>query len=241
MRYKYQIISVLSLIIIWQVFCYAVDQPYLYPSIDKIAIEMFNQFKSPIFYESMLVTLVRAIIGFSLAGISAFMLSYIAYKNASFKAFFAPILMLCRSIPNIAYIIIILIWFGSESSSIIICYLVIFPIMYAQFYEGFRNISYEHQQVLKMYPIPFFKELLKYRLPLMNTFSMAACRSGCSLAIKVGVMAEILGAIQVGIGRQLLLDKIAFNMIGIFAWSIWMVLLLLILDRIITIIFKSVE
>ena len=49
-------------------------------------------------------------------------------------------------------------------------------------------------------------------------------------SFQVGVMAEIIGQVQLGIGRQLNIARFNMDMTAIFAWTLWIILLLLILE-----------
>ena len=46
-------------------------------------------------------------------------------------------------------------------------------------------------------------------------------------------MAEIFSQVQIGIGRQMNLCRLNFDMIGLFAWTGWIVILLVFLENII--------
>ena len=140
---------------------------------------------------------------------------------------FLSILLLTRSVPNVAYIIIVLVWFGSEKSSAIVSFLIIFPTIFASLYHGLRYMDENLSKVLQLYPEKTSYRLWKVYIPLLKTEMISSFSNGLSLTFKVGVMAEILGQVQFGIGRQLNLCRITSDMVGIFAWTLWIILILL--------------
>ena len=51
------------------------------------------------------------------------------------------------------------------------------------------------------------------------------------MAFKVGVMAEILGQVSVGVGRQMQLARLNFDLVSVLAWTGWIILLLFVFDQ----------
>ena len=51
-------------------------------------------------------------------------------------------------------------------------------------------------------------------------------------SFKVSVMAEILTQVQIGVGKQLSFDRNMLDMTGIFAWTIWIIIISLLVENI---------
>ena len=92
-------------------------------------------------------------------------------------------------------------------------------------------------KVLQLYPEKTSYRLWKVYIPLLKTEMISSFSNGLSLTFKVGVMAEILGQVQFGIGRQLNLCRITSDMVGIFAWTLWIILILLSIELLVHSIF----
>ena len=124
----------------------------------------------------------------------------------------------------------VLVWLGSEGSVTVIVFLILFPVLYSQIVSGMMSINPELLDVSRMYPETFLNRLTKVILPMLWPSLMEGIKTALSLGFKVGVMAEILGQVQTGIGQQLYLGRINLDMVAIFAWTGWMILLSVLID-----------
>lgn len=228
--------AVFVLFLIWEVIALWMKNDWLIPYPMDVLSTMAHQMASTSFYEMISYTLLRSSMGLAFAFILALITSYMSYQHKTFRDLFYPVLLLTRSVPNISYIIIILVLFSRESSVAIICFLILFPMLHSNLYSGFQHIDANLKNVLRIYPESLSYRIRHVYLPLLRGFIESSISNGISLAFKVGVMAEIIGQVQYGIGRQLNLCRISFDMTGIFAWTGWIIFLLVMLESIIKII-----
>ena len=235
---KYRTItSLFILFLLWQIISMRVDNDFLIPYPIEVFKMMGKHIVSSSFYQIIGATLFRSLLGLAVAFIFAFLCAYFAYRFKMFRDIFYPILLLTRSVPNIAYIIIILVWFGAENSAAIVSFLIIFPTIYSNIYSGLHGIDKNLKNVMRLYPSSERYCLKKIYFPLLKGPIEASLSTGISLTFKVGVMAEILGQVQIGIGRQLNLARITMDVTGIFAWTGWVILLLLLMECILYFLF----
>lgn len=233
-KYKIRsIITIVFIVVLWQLIALLKNNEFIIPYPIHVIDAMIQQVFSKSFYKTLLYTIARAIIGLNISFIFGIIMAYISYKYKIIKEMFYPLLLLIRSIPNISYILIVLIIFSRTNAVIIILFLILFPIIYTNIYSALKNIDLSFKDVLQIYPEKEWYCVRKVYLPLLKPTIEASLLSGISLAFKVGVMAEIIGGMQIGIGRELNLCRLNFDMVGMFAWTGWMILLLLCMDQII--------
>ena len=231
--------AVLMLFLLWELMAVQTGNDIIMPYPGDVLSFMASQLHSQTFYLSIGYTLMRAMFGLLWAFGVAVVCAWAAYRSKLFQDLFYPLLLFTRSVPNVSYIIIILLWFGREKSSAIITFLILFPIMYANLYQGLQHIDRNLLNVIKIYPERKRYQIRKIYLPLLQSAVYASISSGLSLGFKVGVMAEILGQAPVGVGRQMNLCKITMDMTGVFAWTGWIIVLLMILEGILSFIMKQ--
>lgn len=222
--------STVLLFFLWWLLAVWMDNDFIIPYPLAVAKLMMEQLLSATFYQSLFYTLVRSWGGLALAFALAGACAFLSYRRRIFHDLFYPILLLTRSVPNISYIIVILLWFGSESSALIVSFLIIFPTIYSSLYSGLRHMDEHLQCVIQLYPERRWYLIRRVYLPLLSSSMQAALSNGVSLTFKVGVMAEIMGQVQIGIGRQMNLCRLSSNMTGVFAWTLWIILILLGMD-----------
>lgn len=225
------LISFLFLFLIWQYLAMKLQNSIILPYPKEVLVQMLTQLQSTLFYDSIVQTFLRIVLGFLIALGLATLLSFLSYFYPWFADLFYPILLLTRSIPNISYILIVLFWFSAQTSVMIITFLILFPTIYANLYQGLVSFPKEFQDVMKVYPAPKTDEIFHVYLPYLRPYIFASTNAGLSLSLKVGIMAEILGQARTGIGRQLNICRLNLDMAGVFAWTIWIILLLFLIER----------
>lgn len=224
--------AVMILLLLWQLFAMLKDNDMLVPYPLQVFERMRLQIFSKSFYETISITLLRGLLGLLAAFICGLSGAYLSFRSNVFRDLFYPLLLLTRSVPNISYILIVLIIFARSIAVIIILFLILFPIIYSNIYSSLLHLDKSLMEVMKLYPETEGYCIRKVYLPLLKPAIEASLSAGISLAFKVGVMAEILGGMQEGIGRELNLCRLNFDMIGMFAWTGWMIFLLMMLDHI---------
>lgn len=233
--------SAFVLFLIWWLLAAMMDNDFIIPyPLDVIRL-MLAQLTMSSFYENLIYTLFRSWGGLCVAFIIAGSCAFLAYQFKLFHDLFYPLLLLMRSVPNISFIIVILLWFGSDSSAAIVSFLIIFPTIYANIYSGLNHIDSNLIKVVQLYPKKTSYKIRHVYLPLLGSSIQASLSNGMSLTFKVGVMAEILGQVQIGIGRQMNLCRLTSDMTGVFAWTGWIILILLIMDLLLHLFWKKNE
>lgn len=230
MKHRYALISSIAILMLWWLGAMYLDNDIILPMPMDVLLKMQAQMASPDFYTIVFTTLIRSMQGLCIAFFIAMIGALCSYYSKILQALLAPIILLAKSIPNISYIIIILIWFSRETSATIITFLILFPMFYENFLQGAKAKDEKLHAVLHIYPISHIDQILHIDLPMMKPFIRASLSSGIGLAFKVGVMAEILGQVDQGIGRELQYCRIDLDMAGIFAWTLWIILLLMLLQ-----------
>lgn len=223
-------LSIFLILIGWQLFAALLSNDVIMPYPIDVGKLMMQQVQSISFYSILLHTITRVLMGLFIAFISAVIMVFLTFYHRFLKGFFTPILVMMKSIPNISYIIIVLLWFGSEKSVTVIIFLILFPMIYSNLMIGLQNMDTSLQDVLLIYPESKIQTIRRIYIPMLKPFIQTSLLSGISLSFKVGVMAEIIGQVQIGIGRQLNISRLNLDMAGIFAWTAWIILLLIIVE-----------
>ncbi len=225
-----RISSWIVILIIWQIAAMAIGNDILLPQVFQVISRMIAQVADPTLYASVGVTMLRVLFGFIIAFSAALASGIAAATNKTFHEFFHPFVVLTHTIPNITYMFMALIWLGAEGSVAVIVFFILYPVLYQTVYGGMLDINPELADVAKLYPETFLNRLFKVTLPMLGPALYEGSRGALSLGLKVGVMAEILGQVQTGIGHQLYLGRVQLDMAEIFAWTAWMILLSLLID-----------
>ena len=216
-----------------------VNNPIKLPSFFDVILRMKQLASSALFYEAFAYTLARSFTGLALALCTAVFLGVMSGLNHKFEEYFEPLYTILKSIPNISYILIVLIWTNSRIATCVISFMVMFPMAYANVLSGMKSIESQYLNLMRVYPVDRFYKIFHIYLPLISNYIYASLSNGIGLTFKVGIMAEILGSVSPGMGRQFQLCRINVDMVGTFAWTIWLIVFLIVFESLVKLIKKK--
>ena len=230
-RQRRVLISALVLTGLWQLLAMWVGHSFILPAPLQVISAMLALLKEASFYSALSATIVRSLLALVLAFVSAALAAWLSWKKQLFADLFSPLLMIMRSVPNISYILLILYWFSRDISSVIISFLILFPIIYQNLLEAWRDIDRAYLNVLRIYPRGAGFVFFHVYLPLLRPAITASLCTSIAMAFKVGVMSEILGQVPYGVGRQMQLARLNFELEQVMAWTGWIIIVLAVCDR----------
>lgn len=222
---KEHFLSIFILLVIWQILAMVVQNDILVPYPYEVLLKIIQLIPEKVTYLSIGMSILRILKGFLISFVLALCLVILQDQFPKVGLYFEPINTLLKTIPNVSYMILALIWLGSEGAISIVVLMILFPIFYNGLLNRIRTESKRYEDIEKLYPESFFGKLRYRTLPILKDEILSTSKTAISLALKVGVMAEILGASQIGIGRQLYLSKINLDTSRLFAWTLVMILL----------------
>ncbi len=229
---KEHFFSVISLLILWGIAAVLVRNDILIPYPLQALSRVFELMRTPQFYGAVGSTLFRVAKGFFLSFAAALVISILAERFPQFRMCISPLLVITRTIPNISYIVIALIWLGAEGAVSAVSFMILFPVFANAFSNRLADTDETLREVEQMYPETFFFRL-KYRvLPDLVPEMLATGKTAAGLGLKVGIMAEILGQVRSGIGRSMNYARLNLDTAGIVAWTIVIILLSVAIDAV---------
>ncbi|MDO4500824.1 MAG: ABC transporter permease subunit [Erysipelotrichaceae bacterium] len=227
---KTHAISICLMIIIYSLLSIVVNKTFILPGILEIAFSLKEIVFNVKFLSIVFTSLFRVFIGLLTSFILALLLSLLSYFNKTIKEFFEPVYLLLKTIPNVTYIIVSLLWLGRNGSVLLVSALVVFPILYNSILNALFNIDKELIEITDTYNGSNIYKIRKIYLPLIRNDILLSLKNSCSLGFKVAIMAEILSQVKTGIGRELHFARINYLMADIFAWTIIIIVISYLID-----------
>ena len=237
---KEYLITTITLIIVWLILSIQIDNSIILPNPIDVSKSILYLLFDKSFYIAILLTLKRVFIGLFISMFISILLANLSSISVSFKRLFEPISVIAKTIPNISYIIIILIWFGSEISVSIIVFLILFPTFYSHFLLSLNKIKNSTYKLLNVYKISNKEKVFNIYIPMILPDIVNEIKLGFSLGFKVCIMAEILGQVNFGLGKMLYLAKIDLDMVTIFAITIFIVIISVMFEVLFNQLYKKV-
>ncbi len=190
------------------------------------------------FLVSVGFSLGRIVLGFVLGLASGALLAAAAGRWHAVEVFLRPFITVIKSVPVASFIIIVLIWFGARSLSVIISLLMVLPIAYTNVLEGIKSADPALLEMAEVFRIGPMRRLRCIRLPALRPYLMSACSVGMGFAWKSGIAAEVIGIPSGSVGEKLYEAKVYLSSGDLFAWTLVIVVLSVLLEKLVLLLLK---
>ena len=235
---KYSVISIVLILLGYELFSFFVEKPLILPSLESIFIEILIIMKSESFIEVILMTVSRTVITFSLILVLVLVSGIFSAYSKIVEELLKPMVILLRTIPTVSLIIIVLIWFGRDLGPVIIVSLVIFPILYEIVLGSIKKVDNDLKDVCLLFGCTKFEKFWALYYPNLIYNLSSGIQATLGLSFKVMVMAEVLAQSRVGIGQALNYEKTYLNISGVFGWTFILIIIVILFDFFIDIIMQ---
>lgn len=225
---------------VWELLALVVHNSLLVPSLGKIAGALVHIFGEKDLYLVSAHSLGRILTGLLSAFLAGIFLAVLSYKVKIAEDFLNPLFLCIKAVPVASYVILLLIWQGSGKLSVGISFLVALPVIYTSFLEALKKTDENMLEMAEVFGIQKWNRVWYIYRPGLKAAVLSSVKLACSTAVKAGVAAEIIGLPAHSFGEKLYLSKIYLSMDELFAWTILIVLLALLLEKIVLLLAKTV-
>lgn len=234
-------ISIIILIGLWQLMAIITNRQIILPYPITVFERTIEILLSKDFYLAVFCTLFKANISIMIALICGIGIGLMASLNKAIEDIIGPIISIIQTIPQVSFMIIFLFWFDSFTCIMIIVILMTLPIVYNNVVSGINHIDSNLIDIIHLYHHSLSFNIKHVYLPLIKSYINAAIDTIVPLSLKVCVMAEVLIQSRIGIGAKLFYSRVVLDMVGLLAWTICLILVLLLEVKIIKIIRNIVK
>lgn len=211
--------SILFWLALWQAASLIIGNSIILASPPETGKALISQLFLAGFWTVFFSSCLRISLGFLGAFILAAVFGAAAYFFRPVRELLAPAVLLMKSVPVVSFVILALIWAGSERLSIFISFVVVFPIIYESSFAGLSDADPDLLEMTEVFRVSFFKKFYAVYLPSLLPFLAANCRSAIGMGIKSGIAAEVIGIPAQSIGEKLYTAKIYLETDQLFAWT----------------------
>lgn len=212
--------AIIVWILIWQIISITIGQEILLVSPSSVVVRLIYLVKKYDFWRAIIFSLSRIVSGFLLALILGCILATIAHKAKFIGEFLEPLILVMKSTPIASFIILCLIWIPTKNLSILISFIMVFPIIYTNMYEGITRVDIKLLEMSNVFKIPLIKKIRYIYISQTMPYLKSACMVSLGLSWKSGIAAELIGKPVGSIGEALYQAKIYLDTGDVFAWTI---------------------
>ncbi|MBQ1602877.1 MAG: ABC transporter permease subunit, partial [Oscillospiraceae bacterium] len=135
------------------------------------------------------------------------------------------------STPVASFIILALVWLGRDAVPVFIAGLMVLPVVWANTAAGLAGIDPQLLELAQVFHLPRARVLRRIIGPSVLPHLRAALRSALGLGWKAGIAAEVLTVPKYAVGRMIYEAKLYLETTELFAWTVTVVLLSLVIER----------
>lgn len=219
-----RLLIILFWIAIWQTVSMVIQNDIIFVGPADVVRSFFLLLPSPEFWLSIGRSFARISIGFACAFACGILAGSLAFRFRLLGELLDPIMMLIKSIPVASFVILALIWIGSDNLAVFISFLVVFPILYVNTISGLQSTDRKLLEMASVFSVGLPGRIRYIYLPALLPYLTSGCRVALGMSWKSGIAAEVIGVPAHTIGENLYMSKIYLATADLFAWTIVIIL-----------------
>ena len=216
---------VLVWLFLWQIASVWLGHELLLVSPLRTAETLLGLMQHADYWMSIGMSLYRIMLGFALAFVFGTILAFLAWKFHVVHNFWAPMISVMKATPVASFIILALLWVGSEHISTLCSFVMGMPIIYSNMYHGLFSIDKKLLEVGQIFQMSRKRQITDIYIPSLKPHLQAAIMVGIGFCWKSGVAAEVIGLANNTIGVHLYNAKVYLETPGLFAWTATIIIL----------------
>ena len=220
-------------LMVWAGGCYLANRrlfwPLPYPW--DVAKTLWHLMGEITFWSAVGASLLRVILGFSLALTVGVLLAMLTTRFAVLHTLFAPLLSVIKASPVVSFIFLAFLWIHKDRMPLFISFLMVVPLVWENVRQGILHTDRKLLEMAQVFRLSRRERWWQVRLPAVKPYLQAAVTTGFGFAWKSGIAAEVLCWPNDSIGYYLDSAKKMLEMDAVFAWTAVVVILSVALER----------
>ena len=197
---------------------------------------IWEEIQKDSFSVAVLGTLERSFISFFVSFFAACTAAVSAHYKKFIGSLINPFIVICRTVPTMALILILLVTVGSNMLPIAVAFLVVFPLCYENIRAAISETNSKLITMAAVFKVPKIRQITEIYIPAMLPLIFSSIVAGFGLNLKVVISAEVMGLPAMSIGHLILFAQQGFNFGVSFAWVVIAVILCFLCESILRIV-----
>jgi NitT/TauT family transport system permease protein len=215
----------LLLLAAWVVASALAGSELIVPPPTRVLALLAEQLITDRFWIAVGGTVLRVLAGFSISLALSVLMGVLSGLSESARALLRPLLVTIQSVPVLAVILILLIWFGSALVPVVTAVLMTLPVMTEAVIGGVRGVDRRLLEMAALYRVAPRSVLWKIQLPAVVPPLLSGAAASLGLTWKVVIAAEILAQPVRAVGTEMQGARVILDTASVFSWTIAAVLL----------------
>lgn len=225
---------------VWQAVYLFVGQEVLVVSPACVLERLIQLAGQTDFWLTALYSMLRILEGFAIGAIAGVLLAVLSAWSKICRTLIHPVVSVVKATPVASFIILALVWMHAEFVPAFAASLIVFPVVWGNVLEGIQKTDRKLLQMGRMFHFSASKMAHLIYIPSAMPYFMAACTTSLGLSWKAGVAAEVLSSIPLSVGSQIYNAKIYLETDDLFAWTVVVIILSVLLEQIMTFLMRKI-
>lgn len=218
-------------IALWQLAAVLMKNTLLLPTPLQVLRCLGKMMCTASFWQITSVSIGRILLGVVAAVLLGIVLGVLTTASKLADALIAPLMTAVQATPVASITILVLIWLDRDHVPVLICGMMVLPVVWRNVCTGIRETDPQLLELAQVYRLRPGQVLLRIYIPSVMPYFRAACSSALGLGWKAGVAAEVLTVPKYSIGRMISESKLYLLTEELFAWTLAVVVLSLLLQN----------
>ncbi|MFN8482497.1 MAG: ABC transporter permease [Anaerolineae bacterium] len=185
--------------------------PFILPGPADVAARFAQALADGTLARHLSVTLVEALLGFSVGFLVAVILGYGIAKQPLVERIVSPYVVASQAVPIVALAPLLILWFGHGlASKVLVCALVVFFPILVNTVVALRSVDPQSRELMHSLNASRWHTLTKLELPASLPIMFGGIRMGVTLCVIGAVVGEFVGA-DTGLGALVNLSRGMFD------------------------------
>lgn len=225
----------------WYILALRVANPLLLPTPVRVLCRWVELMGSTAFWRTTAASIGRIVLGAAGAMVLGVGLAVLCCASAVADALVEPVMRAIQAAPVASFSILLLIWLERDLVPVLICAMMVAPVVWSNVCTGIRQTDRGLLEMAQVYHLGRGRVLMRVYIPSVLPYFQAACSGALGLGWKAGIAAEVLTVPALSIGRMISEAKLYLLTEDLFAWTLTVVLLSLLLQKIAMLLLKRGE
>lgn len=183
------------------------------------------------FWRTALRSLGRMAAGIVLGTLAGVLLAVVTAAWPWCDALFSPAIRVIRAVPVTSFILLVLLWTSRDQVPVLISALMVLPVIWAAMRQGIAGVDTQLLELARCYRLDRWRQWKLVWFPAIRPAFSTGLATATGLAWKAGVAAEVLCQPKQAIGSEIYRAKYTLDTPGLFAWTLVVILLSLLMER----------
>lgn len=224
---------------VWQFAAMRVGQELLLPTPTAVWHSLLTLAATAEFWRSALYTLVRVILGLLGGVVLGSLLAALTHFCKFADWLISPAVKVIRATPVVSFILLVYLWVTRTNIPGVIAALMVLPVVWGNLTAGLAAVDGQLLEMSRAYRFGRWKTLRLIYLPSVRPHFISGLLTAFGLAWKSGVAAEVLCPPRYAIGTRIQQAKTALETPELFAWTLVLIALSLLLERLLRVVLRG--